>query len=484
VRESSSTLQRGSSLQADTHAGNGSSKPRTAPAATPACDIDAEAAVVSAVMLKPAWLDELRDLLAPTDFYSGPLRAVYEACLELDAAGKPIDVVLVSHHLQAAGKLKQIGGSAFLGQITDATPSVPNVRAHARIVHDLGLLRRMGTTLHNLAILARAPETRVNVAAFLEQCEGEVFHCNQAEAVRETASTMHDMMAAAAAEFDTTKPRAPRGVTTGLRDLDELSLAFQPGELWYVAARPGKGKTALALGMAEAVACTGRAALVFSMEMKRPEIADRMISAMSGAPYKGLLKRELSPQHLGDAMTAIGDLGRIPLIVDDVSVLTPSVLRSRVRRHAGTLRARHPLARLALVVVDYVQLMAADGRHRTRNDELEAISRSLKILAGDMGCTVVALSQLTRPDRKAAGGGGRPSLTDLRGSGALEQDADKVVFIHRDDDDDEQGHPGDAELILAKGRNAGTGRVRALWQPWCVRFVDQEQAGFAWQRDA
>jgi len=440
-------------------------------------DLEAEAAVLSAVALSSAALDVVRDLVEPVDFYSGPHRAVFEAVLALDDAAAAIDVVTIAAQLRSAGKLQLIGGTAFLAGLVDATPTVANVAEHARLVRSLGVLRRMGTTLRELSILASAPETRAGVPSFLEQCEARVFAANAAGSERETGGTLHSVMGEAIVSLDPTRPRDPRGVTTGLHELDELTMGLIPGELWYLAARPGMGKTALALGIAQAAARTGRHVIFFSLEMKRAELGERMISAASGVPYKALQKRELSADQWSKATTAMADLGQLPIFVDDGAVLSPARLRSRVRRHASVLRQRHQIGRVALVVVDYVQLMTGDDRERNRNDELERISRALKLLAGEFGCTVLALSQLKRPDGK--GGGGRPGLSDLRGSGALEQDADKVLMVHRDDESDGDER-GDAELILAKGRNAGRGRVAVIWQPWYVRFVDASQAGFAW----
>jgi replicative DNA helicase len=457
---------------------NGSSNHGSS-AAAPASDAAAEAAVLSAILLKPTVLDEVRDLIEPFDFWQGSHRALYEALLALDDSSVRIDTVTVRSQLEAAGAWQRVGGAKFLAEICDATPSVANVEAHARLVRDLGLLRRTAATLKDLAATAQRPETRGNVKGFLEQCESEVFSANRTSTDRDTGSGLREMMAAAATDFDVSKPHVPRGKTTGIRELDDLTLGLQPGELWYVAARPGRGKTALALGMAEAIARTGGdAAVFFSMEMTRPELAERLISMMSAVHFTRLQKRQLTADDMAHVMSAIGDLGRYPIRFDDSTVLTPSRLRSRLRRHEAMLRAEHPLARLRLVVVDYVQLMAWEKSTGNRNDELERISRALKILAGEFNCAVVALSQLNRP--KPGMGHIPPSLTELRGSGALEQDANKVLFIHRADDDTEGGGDGDADLILAKGRNAGTGRVRATWQPWCVRFTERAQERFAW----
>jgi replicative DNA helicase len=439
----------------------------------------AEAAVLSAVTLDARALDEVRDILEPDDFFSGAHRTVYQAVIDLDLAGSKVDVVTVLHHLTTRGLAQQVGGAAFLAAITDATPSVANVLEHARLVRRLSRLRRMGRVLSDLSVQAKLVETRADVPAFLEKCEADVFAVGTDSGERDTVSLLHDLVTSAVTEIEPSRPSPPRGVSTGFFELDEFA-RFMPGELWYVAARPGVGKTSLALGMAQAVAGTARHAAFFSMEMKRPEITERLLSMASGVAHEVIQARKLSVAQYEKVMSAAVDLGRHPIVVDDASTLTPARLRSRVRHHAAMLRSRHPHARLALVVVDYVQLMADDSRDGSRNEQLERISRSLKILAGEFACTVIALSQLSRPPKTAQHQ--RPTLTDLRGSGALEQDADKVLLIHRDGADAEGDEGGDAELRLAKSRNTRTGLARVTWQPWCARFVQREQAGFAWQR--
>lgn len=435
--------------------------------------------MLSAITLKPETLDEVRDILEPEDFFSGAHRTLYEAVIELDIAGTTIDTVTLMHRLANKGVLAQVGGSAFLAAITDATPSVANVVEHAKIVRRLSRLRRMGRALADLGATAKLVETRADVPGFIERCERDVFAVGAGGSDRDTASLLHDMMVSTIGKLDPSRPREPRGVTTGFYELDQIA-TFVPGELWYVAALPGVGKTSLALGMAQAVSGTARHAAFFSMEMKRPELSERLLSMSSGVAHEAIQSRKLSMAQYEKCTAAAVELGRHPLIFDDLSALTPGKLRSRVRHHAGLLRSHHPHARLAVVVVDYVQLMVDDSHEGNRNDQLERISRGLKILAGEFNCTVIALSQLKRPDKSAQHL--RPSLVDLRGSGALAQDADKVLLIHRDRGEDESDERGDAELILAKSRNTRTGKARVTWQPWCSRFVNREQAGFAWQR--
>ena len=426
--------------------------------------------MLSALVISQPLLDELRDVLEPVDFFIGQHRVLFEALLALDDAGIRIDQVTLRHRLESTGQYQQIGGSAFLAEIIDATPSLGNVVAHAQIIRSFGVLRRMGGTLRDLSRQAQAPETRGDVDGFLNRCEAEVFGANVSTHARVTASTMREMMAGAIKTLDPSAPVAPRGISTGLRELDDITHGLVPGELWYVAGRPGTGKTALALGVAMAVARSGRHAQVFSMEMKRPELAERMLSNDSAVPYQAIQKRALDVEQWAKVASSAQRLQRLPLVIDDAGRLTPQRLRSQVRRHASAMRAAHPLGSLALVVVDYVQLMAWDKPTDSRNEDLEHISRALKLLAGELDVTVLALAQLNRGMKDRADK--RPGLLDLRGSGALEQDADKVLFVHRDLTEER----GDAELILGKGRNVALGAASVTYQAWCVRFVETQHA--------
>jgi len=445
------------------------------PARPPHHDPDAEAAVLSAVLLSPTVLDELRDVVEPDDFLLTQHRVLYEALLDLDDSRVTIDTVTVKAKLEALGKWTLVGGAKFLGEIMDATPSVANVREHARLIRRLAMLRRMGNTLRDLAVRAAAVESRGDVEAFLHTCESEVFTASAASTERETGRSMRQIVTHTLGALDPMKPREGRGITTGLQDLDRLTLGFRPGELVILAARTGKGKTSLALGMALSVAHTTRHVVMFSMEMGHDELGERALSSESGVAHDNIISGNLSQTHWAHVMDAGRALGSLPFYVDDMSRLTPSRLRSRLRRHATELRKAHGGGRLALVVVDYVQLMAWEQPLKARHEELENISRSLKLIAKEFNVTVLALSQLSRPPKGLAREP-EPTLNDLRGSGALEQDADKVLFIHRDEAPGEER--GETKIILAKGRNIRTGYVNVRWEPWCVRYRDSASRRF------
>lgn len=447
-----------------------------------ASDTLAEAAVISACMLSREALDEVRDELSPEDFFLGAHQTVFAALLELDEANEAIDVITVRAHLEGQGTLRAVGGALFLSQLVDATPTLGHAVKHARIVRRLADLRRMRGKLRELLAQAHEPEVLGDVPGFLEQCEAEIFALSGQRIERETSSTLREVMLETREQLSPESASVARGAPTGLTRFDELTLGLRPGELWYVAARPGQGKTALAMGIAAAAGRAATHAVVFSLEMDRTELGERMLSATSGVGLTQLQERKLSAAHWSQVTSGLEQLSHLPMIVDDASQLSPSRLRSRMRRHASRLRAEYPQGKLGLVVVDYVQLMGGESTWRglSRADELERISRALKLLAKEFGVTVLALSQLNRGQFSRTDK--RPTLSDLRGSGALEQDADKVVFIHRDEVEGEER--GEAEIILAKGRNRATGSVTVRWQPWCVRFVDELQPGLSYGQEA
>ena len=445
-----------------------------------ASDPLAEAAVLSAVMLSREALDEVRDELSPDDFFLGAHGVVFAAVLELDEQNEAIDVITIRAALEAQGKLRAVGGVAFLAELLDATPTLGHAIKHARIVRRLADLRRMRDKLRELLHRAHEPEVLGDVPGFLERCEAEIFALSGQRLERETASTLREVMSETREQLSPESTAVQRGAPTGLGQVDDMTLGLRPGELWYLAARPGVGKTALAMGIAAACAGSDAHAVVFSLEMDRQELGERMLSAASGVGLSHLQSRKLSAAHWSQITGSLEQLSHLPVVVDDASQLSPSRLRSRMRRHASRLRADYPRGKLGLVVVDYVQLMSGESTWRglSRSDELERISRALKLLAKEFGVTVLALSQLNRGQTGRVDK--RPNLSDLRGSGALEQDADKVVFIHRDEAEGEER--GEAEIILAKGRNRATGSVSVRWQPWCVRFVDSEQSSLPYEQ--
>lgn len=454
----------------------------------PVSDLEAEAAVLSALLVAAArYADAVRELVDPASFYSLPNRHVFAAVVSLLDRGELVDLVSVRGELKAAKRLEQVGGAAYLIQISDAIPamSLEHVIQHAERVQVLARQREMVRTLHLVAAEGYQPRTTEAARAYLEECEARVYAAAQLRRQRESASVFSEIIGGALDAIQegaqTQGPVLP-GISTGLPSLDRLSGGMGAGDLWVVAGRPGMGKTSLVETIALAVARGGGLACVFSLEMSRRELGIRALARTSGVGGTAIRTARLSRANWDAVTAAAGALAPLPIVVDEGEELTPSRLRSRCRRYAS----ENPGAPLRLVVVDYLQLMAADERLGSRQEELEVISRSLKRLARSLECTVIACSQLNRPKTDAKDK--RPQLTDLRGSGALEQDPDLIAFVHREDvyRVRQEDHDGSAEILVAKGRACGTGNAALRYEGVCTRFVDdavEEQSGFGFDDD-
>lgn len=428
--------------------------------AAPRADLDAEAAVLSAALLEVDAALELIELITPGDFYADANRRVFSAIHAVLADGGTPDVVSVASRLRADGRLEQIGGTPYLAQLADATPAVSHVAEHARIVKNLARIRRAGSTFALLA--AEATSAPIDDAdAWLERCEQRALGATGERGTGEPTASSYRELAAKAYETiaEASKQGKPRiGRSTGFRKLDDHIGGLEAGDLIILAGRPGMGKTALALQIAEHIASDVSdpgMGIVLSLEMTRDRLMLRSLGRVSGERMREL--RIGKPGNWSRVCDATANLSKLPIIVDDDGELTPLKLRAKVRRHLQTLRAACPTMPLGMIVVDYVQLMDADFTRRggTRTEELTQITRALKRTAKDFGCTVLALSQFRRPapGKTAA----RPELADLRDSGSIEQDADVVLAIHRDDAyrPPHEKKDGLAELLVLKGRNSG-----------------------------
>lgn len=452
----------------------------------PPCDLDAEAAMLSAMLLDGAAVDVVRDHAAPDDCYSDANRRIFQAILEVLEHSTTADIVTVAGWLRAEGRLEQIGGAKYLAQIADTTPAIAHVAAHAELVRKTAVQRRALADLQVLIADAYAHPGRVG--EWLEELERTVFAVVDGQRTRLTGEAMAELVASEYADIG----RAARGEitggrTTGFDKLDELTGGFVEGDLWYLAGRPGMGKTALAYGMARSALLPPEDVepdafgVFFSLEMTRKQVGQRSLSFESGVPLGPLRRGRLEPKQWTALASALEHVSALPLIVDPERQLTPARIRSRLRRYVAQARKRWPKARLRLVVVDYLQLLGTDLGEGSTNEKLEDTSRKLKLVAGEFECCVVALSQLNREVEKRNPKDKRPTLADLRGSGAVEQDGDNILFIYRDDEYKAPGakKDGTAELILRKGRNSGQGLVWAKFEGACTRFSPYGEA----QRD-
>jgi len=443
----------------------------------PPHDREAERAVISAAILNQEACDELLSQLRPdgSEFYADEHRRVWAAIADVRGAGELVELVAVASALSARGHLQRIGGPAALAEMVDATPAITNAALHARRVRDLHRLRSTGYLFRRLG--AEAFGDVADVGEWLQRAESAVYDA-AAVAESEAAGVWYrDDMREGLASVREARDAGPqvRGVTTGFRCLADHVGGFMAGDLWYVAGRPGQGKTALACAMTEASAQDGWAWLNLALEMSRAKLRERALSRASRIPARALRSGQLTAAQWEDLAAAADRLSRLPIQTDDASTLTPALLRAKVRRWLSDLRRTYPDARPAGVIIDHIQLTDPDQRGQNRNAELTTISRACKQVAKEFGITVLALSQLSRPpkDRKP----GRPQLTDLRESGALEQDADVVLFVHRPSEysGEPVRWPDEAELVVAKGRDVGSGLHRVLYDGPTTRFYEDDR---------
>jgi replicative DNA helicase len=440
-------------------------------ARVPPHSAEAEASVLGAILLDNQQIDRVLQMLRAEDFYVPANRAVYEVMVELFNAAQPIDVVTLANRLQETERLAPIGGTSYLARLLDAIPTVANVESHARIVREKADVRRIIDAAHQ--ILAEGYGDHGEVAEFLDKSERRVF-----EVVRQDGRRAYVPMSTAVQEtFAAIEAAAERGETltglsTGITRLDRLTGGLQRSDLVILAGRPGMGKTAFALNIAvHAASFHAQPVVVFSLEMSRDQLVRRMLASEAGVDQSLLRTGRLARSDWDRIIGAAGALTKLPVFVDDSSAIGIMELRAKARR----LKAEHGLG---LVVVDYLQLVRGRPDADNREQEISDISRSLKALAKELETPVLALSQLNRAVESRASKDKRPQLADLRESGSIEQDADVVMFVYREEVyHRDTATPGEAEIIVGKQRNGPTGIARCRFQHEYTRFVNSTDEG-------
>jgi replicative DNA helicase len=462
----------------------------------PPNDLDAEAAVLSAVMLDTSALDKVLEFLKSEHFYSEAHRRIFEAAIELRTIGQPVDVVQIGTWLKNRDRIAQIGGMSYLTELLNAAPAVSNVAAYGRTIHEKWRVRQLIATCQ-----------RVAAQGYLDYGEAQQYIDGAEQSVYEIARTpesssverLLDVMKKSFKALTEAMQRGDRitGTPTGFDRYDRITAGLHPGDLTIVAARPGMGKTSFVLNVSTNVASPrgrqlegatpgdaqrwdepGTGVAVFSLEMPREQIANRMLCSEARVDVGKLRQGHLSPQDWSKLTQAASYLGSLPIWIDDTPSLSILELRAKVRRLQAEFDrpdpngASRPLRRVGLVVVDYLQLMKGREGAQSREQEISEISRGLKGLAKELHIPVVALSQLNRAVETRSEKSKRPQLSDLRESGAIEQDADNIVFIYRDDYYNREAttEPNIAELIVAKQRNGPTGTVRTRFDHAFTRF--------------
>lgn len=429
---------------------------------------DAEQSVLGAIMLDNRALDRVIGIVQSSDFYLPANRLIFEAIQQLADRQQPLDVLTVTEVIRSQGAIEKVGGESYLYEIAHRTPSAANVEAYANIVREQSVLRQLVQTSTDIIERVYAQDG-TDVKELLDQAEQGVFRIAESHDRGEGPVDIASLVAKAVERIDTLYHQESdiTGVTTGFSDLDDMTSGLQAGDLVIVAGRPSMGKTTFAMNMAENIAMqlkeNTKPVLVFSMEMPAESLALRMMSSLGRIDQHAIRTGKLADEDWPRVTSAVNILSEASLYIDDTPALSPAEVRSRARRlareHGG----------VSLILLDYMQLMRVPGYKDNRVGEVSEISRSLKALAKELNVPVVALSQLNRSLEQRHDK--RPVMSDLRESGSIEQDADLIMFIYRDEVyNPETPDKGTAEVIIGKHRNGPIGKVRLTFLGQYTRF--------------
>ncbi|MFW5431403.1 MAG: replicative DNA helicase [Methylophilaceae bacterium] len=444
----------------------------------PPHSIEAEQSVIGGLLLENEALDRIADLLKEDDFYQHDHKTIYKHIVKLIDRTHPADIVTVAESLESTAELSGVGGIAYLGSLAQNTPTAANIRRYAEIVRDRAIMRQLVTVGSGIAESAFSPNGR-DAQQLLDEAEAKIFHIAEGgEKDNQGFQDIKELLPQVAEKIDELFSREDQsevtGIPTGFADLDRMTSGLHGGDMVVVAGRPSMGKTAFSINMAENVALdTGLPVAIFSMEMGATQLATRMIGSVGRLDQHRMRTGRLEDEDWEKLTTALGRLNEAPIFIDEGASLSSFDVRARARR------LHRQMGKLGLIVVDYLQLMAAPAGKQGENraTEISEISRSLKALAKELDVPVVALSQLNRgleqrPDK-------RPVMSDLRESGAIEQDADVILFIYRDEVyNPDSPDKGTAEIIIGKQRNGPIGRVRLTFIGEHTRFEDFANADY------
>jgi replicative DNA helicase len=449
-------------------------------------NVDAEASILGGVLLRNEVLLQLESVELD-DFYDHRHKVVFEAIRNLEATAKPIDVVTLENEIEKSGKLEAIGGIAFLGELALRVPTADNVVTYAEIVRDHSQARKL--ILASTEITEKGFEDGLEVRDYLDDAEAKIFEVTQ----RKDKSGPEAIKSLVSKVFKSLDERfksagGVTGVPSGFDDLDSKTAGLQPTELIILAARPAMGKTSFAMSLAQNAAILGGwPVLVFSLEMSSTQLAERMLCSEARVDSSALRRGQLQRQDMSNLTAAAGSISRAPILIDDTPALSLREVRARARRFRSDpmLFPRDGSGKkCGLIVIDYLQLMrgSPQAAKASREQEISEISRGLKSLAKELSCPVLALSQLNRSLEQRTDK--RPQLSDLRESGAIEQDADVILFIYRDvvyNKDSE--NPNIAEVILGKNRHGATGTVETHFEGRFTRFENLSHRSDSPSRD-
>ena len=430
-------------------------------------DADAEQAVLSSILMDKDAAAEAFEILKAEDFYSPENKAVFQAAFQLYTKGEPIDVVTVKNQLEENGVFTEIGGVETLANIAGAVGSSVNVKSYAKIVEEKSVLRRLIKLSGDISEISYKAGDDINV--ILDKAEKGIFDVMQNRNTDSFSSIMdvaYDTFANIEKIYNSTEKIT--GISTGFTDFDAKTAGLQKSDLILIAARPSMGKTAFVLNVAQYAAVKNNVPVaIFSLEMSKEQLVNRMLCAQSLVDAQKVRTGELTAEDWSKLVDGMGILSEAPIYIDDTPGITAMDIRAKCRR----LKLEKGLG---LVVIDYLQLMSGSGRSDSRQQEISEISRSLKAVAREIEAPVIALSQLSRACESRSDH--RPMLSDLRESGAIEQDADLVAFLYRDEYyfPEKTENKNKAELIIAKQRNGPTGTVNLTWLGQYTKFANME----------
>ncbi|MBI5430095.1 MAG: replicative DNA helicase [Nitrosomonadales bacterium] len=435
----------------------------------PPHSVEAEQSVLGGLMLDASALDKIADLITDEDFYRQEHRLIYRQVVRLSELAKPVDVITVAEALEIAGELDKVGGLPYLGGLAQNVPSAANVRRYGEIVRERSIMRKLAEVGTDIASSAYNPTGR-DAAQLLDEAESKVFEIAEAGSKgKQGFMAMPPLLTEVVQRIETLYARDNSsdvtGTATGFTDLDRMTSGLQPGDLIIVAGRPSMGKTAFSINIAENVAMDNKPVAIFSMEMGATQLAMRMLGSVGKLNQHDLRTGRLQDDDWGRLTHALGRLNDAPIHIDESAALSALEVRARSRRLHRQNNG------LGLIVIDYLQLMSSNAGKNSENraTEISEISRSLKALAKELHVPVIALSQLNRSLEQRPNK--RPVMSDLRESGAIEQDADLILFIYRDEVyNSDSPDKGKAEIIIGKQRNGPIGKVELAFRGEYTRF--------------
>ncbi|MGA2315889.1 MAG: replicative DNA helicase [Thermodesulfobacteriota bacterium] len=432
----------------------------------PPQNIEAEESILGGILIENEAINRVTEILDPDDFYRDAHRKIFNALINLSERDEPADLITLTNELRKIDQLDSIGGASYLTSLIDSVPTAANIEYYAKIVKEKAILRKLIQT--STEIITQSYEDRGDVEVFLDEAERAIFEISE-KRVRPSFYSIREIVKDSFTTIERLfqKKELVTGVPSGFKELDRMTAGFQPSDLIIIAGRPSMGKTAFCLNIAEYAAIENKIPVaIFSLEMSKEQLVIRMLCSQAHVEGTRLRTGYLNESDWPKLTIAAGNLSEAPIYIDDTAALSALELRAKARR----LKSEHGLG---MLIVDYLQLMKGRARVENRQQEISEISRSLKALSKELSIPVIAVSQLSRKTEERTGN--RPQLSDLRESGAIEQDADLIIFIYRDEvynRSEDNPNRGKAEVIIGKQRNGPIGKIDLAFLDKFTTFKD------------